>query len=78
MKKAMLLIAVTVALGCFAQNTDAGYPAGVRVLFRDGTAMQLICDPVGNCLQKANTSGAAITQINLGFSDKRGYILHIQ
>jgi len=80
MKKTILLVAVALGCLCIAQDTAADYPAGVRILYSDGTAIQLGCAPDGSCrvVQKATTSGLAITQINLGFSGKHGYILHVQ
>lgn len=80
MKKTILLVAIALASLCIAQDTAGDYPAGVRIIFSDGTAIQLACAQDGSCrvIQKATTSATAVTQINLGFSMKHGYILKVQ
>jgi hypothetical protein len=76
MKKIMLLVVVTIALACFAQNTG-DYPEGIRIMFADGSTIRFDCHSDGNCFQKENTSTVVVTQLNMGFSNKRAYILHI-
>lgn len=77
MKKLVAAIVVVLACLCIAQDSG-DYPNGVRIVFGDGTSTQLSCTQDGNCRVVRNTATANLSQINLGFSSKHGYILKVQ
>ena len=78
MKKLMALIVVFVGCFCLAQDTQADFPNGIRVVFSDGTSSQFSCTQDGNCRVVKNTSASSISRINLGFNMKHGYVLNVQ
>jgi hypothetical protein len=78
MKKLTVLGMILLGCLCFAQDTGADYPSGLRIIFGDGTAVQLACTQDGNCRVIKSTSASNVTRINLGFSAKHGYILNVQ
>jgi hypothetical protein len=78
MKKLLILICLLAGCLCFAQNTEADFPAGLRIFFTDGTDIQLGCTQDGVCRVIRGTSSSAVTRVNLGFSAKHGYTLLVK
>lgn len=78
MRNAIALIIVLLGC-CVAQDAGADYPAGVRIIFSDGTATQLLCAQDGSCrIMRNNAAIPTVSRINLGFSGKHGYTLLVQ
>jgi hypothetical protein len=78
MKRLIVLAVITLGCLCIAQQTDTDFPAGIRIIFSDGTSTQLACTQDGNCHVVKNTSALGLTRLNLGFSMKHGYVLNVQ
>jgi hypothetical protein len=88
MKKLLVLTVLLLGCLCIAQNTDADYPAALRIFFSDGTDIQLGCAPGADQSQSASptfdckvmrgTSTAVVTRVNLGFKAKHGYTLLVK
>jgi hypothetical protein len=78
MKKLIVLAVIVLSCLGIAQQTEADFPAGVRIIFSDGTSTQLSCTQDGNCRVVRNTSALGVAHLNLGFSMKHGYVLNVQ
>jgi hypothetical protein len=79
MKRLMVFAIVILGCLCVAQDGGADFPAAVRIVFADGNSTQLSCTQDGNCRIVRNSSTSpAVTQVNLGFSGKHGYVLKVQ
>jgi hypothetical protein len=88
MKKVLIMAVLLVGCLCIAQNSEADFPAGIRIFLSDGTDIQLQCVPGGDQAQSTaptfdchvvrGTSTVAVTRVNLGFKMKHGYTLLIK
>ncbi len=78
MKKYIAMAILLLGCLCVAQNSEADFPAGLRIFFSDGTDIMLACEQDGNCRIMKNRSNVSITRINLGFKAKHGYTLLVQ
>jgi hypothetical protein len=87
MKKLLVLAVLLIGCICLAQNTDTDYPIAARIMFSDGTDIQLQCAPGAaqseaspsfDCRVMRGTSTSVVTRINLGFKMKHGYILLVK
>ena len=87
MKKLIALTVLLLGCLCIAQSSETDGPKGVRIMFSDGTDIQLACNPGGNqaeaaptfdCRVMRGTSTSVVTRINLGFGKNHGYTLLVK